>query len=462
MPRISRRSFLAASAGLIAAPALGARLPEPDVDVAIIGAGAAGIAAARKIAAAKRSFRLIEAGPRVGGRCVTDTGLFGLPFDLGAHWIHGSANNPLSQPAPAGFDIYPAPRGLSARVGPRDARDAELERLLAALVGTRRALAEAAKGKADRAALQVMPGNFGAWQQTVEFVAGPFACGKDLAEVSAFDLGRLGERDQEAFCRQGYGALLAHFAAGLPVQLDNPATALNWDTLPVIDSPRGRLVARFAIVTVSTDLLASGKIALTPPLPRHLRDAAGKLSLGSYDHIALEIPGNPLGLLNDDLVFEQARDRRTAALLANVSGTSLHLVEVAGSFGRELAAQGAPAMVEFARDWLAGLFGASVKDKIARTHATNWNAEPWTLGAMSAPAPGADEARQALLEPLNRVWLAGEALHPTKWGTVAGAWESGERAAAGVLRHLGTRKEAEPAKPARHPRYHGRRRHNGR
>ena len=122
--------------------------------------------------------------------------------------------------------------------------------------------------------------------------------------------------------------------------------------------------------------------------PKRQLDAAAKLALGSYDHIALDMPGNPLGLQRDDLVFEQATGTRTAALLANVSGTSLHLVEVAGSFGRELSAKGEAAMVDFAGDWLATLFGSDVKRAIKRSHATRWNEEPWVLGAMSAAAPG--------------------------------------------------------------------------
>jgi len=452
MPRISRRSFLAATAGLLAAPALHGLARAADVDVAIIGAGAAGIAAARRMAEAKRSFRLIEAGHRVGGRCVTET-LFGVPFDRGAHWIHGPDGNALAKLSPAGLDVYPAPRGLAARVGPRDARDAELERLLAALVNTRRAFADAARTNANMTALDLLPADLGAWRDTVAFIDGPLATGKDLAALSATELGRMAERNDDAFCRQGYGTLLAKLAAGLPAQLGNPVSRVAYERGLAVETPRGTLIASAAIVTVSMNVLTSGKIGFNPALSKRQLDAAARLSLGSYDHIALDMPGNPLGLLKDDLVFAQAHDQRTAALLANVSGTSLHLVEVAGSFGRELSSQGEPAMIAFAREWLASLFGSAIQDKIKRAYATHWNAEPWTLGAMSAPAPGAAAAREALLEPLGgRVWFAGEALHATKWGTVGGAWESGERAAAAVLRHL-TARERAPAKPARRTRH---------
>jgi hypothetical protein len=179
-------------------------------------------------------------------------------------------------------------------------------------------------------------------------------------------------------------------------------------------------------------------------LSRRQLDAAAALSLGSYDHIALDMPRNSLDLQRDDLVFEQSSGPRTAALLAGVSGTSLHLVEVAGEFGRELSSKGHPAMIEFAHDWMGSLFGTSVKKAIKRSYATRWNEEPFALGAMSAAAPGGADARKSLAEPLGgRVWLAGEALHETQWGTVNGAWDSGQRAADAALRQIGALKKPE-------------------
>ena len=97
------------------------------------------------------------------------------------------------------------------------------------------------------------------------------------------------------------------------------------------------------------------------------------------------------------------------------------------------------------------LYGNDVKKAIKRSQATRWNHEPRTLGAFSAAAPGGQGARRILMEPLqNTVWFAGEAAHETLWGTVGGAWESGERAADAVLRRLGGGKEAtQPKPPAR-------------
>jgi monoamine oxidase len=441
----SRRSFLAAFAALAAAPALGAVPASGDVEVVIVGAGAAGIAAARRVAAAKRGFALLEAGSVIGGRCVTDNKIFGVPYDLGAHWIHNPDRNPLSKLAPkTGLDIYPAPRGQTVRIGPRNARDAELENFLSLLVRSHRAVADAGRATADVAA-SALPRDLGDWQATIEFLLGPYSCGKNLGAVSATDLARASQRDADAFCRQGYGALLAWLAADLPVRLTTPVRRIEWDRHGVdVETPKGMLRARTVIVTASTNVLASGKIEFRPELSKRQLDAAAKLSLGSFDYVALDLPGNPLDLQRDDVVFEQSRGARTAALLANVSGTSLHLIEVAGDFGRELAANGRAAMIDFAGNWLAALFGSDVKRAIKRSHATRWNDEPWVLGAMSAAAPGSADARKTLMEPVGgRIWFAGEAVHETEWGTVSGAWDSGTRAAEAALRQMGVLKEPE-------------------
>ena len=442
MPRLSRRSFLAASAASAAVatrPAIAAPTPRTtETDVVIVGAGAAGIAAARRIAAANRHFVMIEAADHIGGRCVTDTRTFGVPFDFGAHWIHSPDVNPITKLTPRrGIEIYPAPASQKVRIGFRNARESELEDFLSAQVRATRAITDAAR-KGDVPCAQALPNDLGDWRSTVDFVLGPFACGKDLAKLSAADFVRISDRRADAFCRQGFGALLAGLAAGIPVQLSTPATSIDLGRGVEVQTPKGTIVARTAIVTVSTNVLSSGRIRVTSESSQRVLDACSALSLGSYDHIALEFNGNPLGLDSDDLVFEKSADTHTGALLANVSGTSLCLIDVAGSFGRDLSAQDEATMVNFAGEWLAKLYGADVKRAVKRAIATRWNADPLTLGAMSAAGPGGQAARRALLEPLHdSLWFAGEAIHETLWGTVGGAWESGERAAEAVLRRLG-------------------------
>ena len=442
MSHLSRRLFLAASAAAAATPALGVSRSSDDVDVVVIGAGAAGIAAARRIASAKRRVVMVEAADRIGGRCITDTQIFGVPYDRGAHWIHMPDLNPVAKLASGtGLDVYPAPPGQRVRIGRRYARSGEMEDFLSALVRSNRAITEAARGKVDLSCAQALPKDLLDWRRTVEFVLGPFGCGKELSEVSAQDFAKSVERDVDSFCRQGFGALIAKLGAGLPVQLSNPVTRIDWGRNGVeVETTKGHISARTAIVTVSTGVLAAGKIKFNPDFPKRQLDAVGKLTLGSYDHIMLELPDNPLGLQRDDLLYEKTDGTRTGAVLANISGTPLVMVDVAGSFGRELSAQGEAAMVDFALEWLGNLYGADIKKAVKRSHATRWNDEPWTLGAFSSASVGGQGSRRVLTEPVrDRLWFAGEATHETLWGTVGGAWESGERAADAALKQLGRR-----------------------
>src|SRR5262249_55665027 len=113
---MTRRTFLSASAALTAIPVLGrpargAPLPR-EADIVVIGAGAAGIAAARRIVAANRKVVVVEAANQVGGRCITDVSTFEVPFDRGARWIHNPETNPMIRLGrAAGLDILPAPSG---------------------------------------------------------------------------------------------------------------------------------------------------------------------------------------------------------------------------------------------------------------------------------------------------------------------------------------------------------------
>jgi monoamine oxidase len=443
---ITRRGFLSASAALVATPVLGGRgvaaaLPR-EADIVVIGAGAAGIAAARRVLAANRKVIVVEASGQIGGRCLTDGATFAVPFDRGARWMHNPDSNPIIKLArSAGLDITTAPSGQKIRIGRRYARAGETEEFLAALVRANRAIDDASR-KLDVACAAALPKDLGDWAGAIEFTLGAGFAGKDLKDLSVVDKARAQDRNSVFACRQGMGTLISRLGADVPVSLSTPASRIAWGNRDVtVETPSGRIAARAAIVTVSSGVLTAGNIKFTPELPKRTLDAAAKLGLGSYDRIAVELPGNPLGLARDDVVIEQSGSTRTALLYANIGGSSLCTIDVAGAFGRELSGQGEAVMTAFAREWLAKLFGSEVAAAIKKSSATRWNAEPNVLGAMSAAAPGAQASRKILTEPVGNLFLAGEATHETLWGTVDGAWESGERAADAALRRIGALKD---------------------
>jgi monoamine oxidase len=296
-----------------------------------------------------------------------------------------------------------------------------------------------------------LPKDLGDWAAAVEFLLGANATGKDLKELSAIDKIRAQDRSAALACRQGLGTLIAKLGEPVPLSLSTPANRIVWSNRDVsVETPAGRIAARAAVITVSSNVLAAGNIKFAPDIPKRTLDAASKLSLGSYDRIALQMPGNPLGLARDDVVIEQSNSTKTAMIFANMGGSSLCTIDVGGSFGRELSAQGEKAMVAFAVEWLTKLYGSEAAAAVKKSSATRWNAAPFTLGAMSAAGPGAQSSRKLLTEPFGCIYLAGEATHETLWGTIDGAWESGERAAEAALRRIGALKDPEPeARPAK-------------
>jgi monoamine oxidase len=454
---MTRRDFLSASAGLAVTPMLGGRVfgaqLSRDADIVVIGAGAAGIAAARRIQAANRKVIVVEAASQIGGRCQTDISTFEVPFDRGARWMHNPETNPMIRLArAAGLEITTAPSGQKIRIGRRNARPGETEEFLAALVRANRAIDDASR-KADVACAAVLPKDLGDWAGTAEFLLGANFSGKDLKDVSVVDKARAQDRNTAIACRQGLGTLIAKLGEPIPLSLSTPANRISWGSRDVtVETPAGKIVARAAVITVSSNVLAAGNIKFVPDIPKRTLDAAAKLSLGSYDRIALQMPGNPLNLARDEIIIEQSTSTRTALLFANMGASSLCTIDVAGSFGRDLSAQGEQAMVAFAVEWLTKLFGSDAAAAVKKSSATRWNAAPFALGAMSVAAPGAQPSRKILSEPIGCMYLAGEATHETLWGTIDGAWESGERAAEAALRRIGALKDAEPVgAPARAP-----------
>jgi monoamine oxidase len=428
--------------------ARGAPLPR-EADIVVIGAGAAGVAAARRVVAAGRKVIVVEAASQVGGRCITDNSTFDVPFDRGARWIHNPETNPMIRLGrAAGLEIMPAPSGPRIRIGRRNARPSETEDFLAALVKANRAIDDASR-RFDVSCASVMPKELGDWASTAEFVLGASFAGKDLKDISVVDKVRAQDRNSAIACRQGLGTLITRLSEQLPLSLSTPASRIEWGGREaLVQTPAGKIVARAVIVTVSSNVLASGSIKFAPDIPKRTLDAAAKLGLGSYDHIALQMPGNPLGLARDDILIEQSNSTRTALLYANMGSSSLCAIDVGGSFGRDLSAQGEAAMVAFAIEWLTRMFGSEFAKAVKKSTATRWNASPYVQGAMSVAPPGAQPFRKILSEPVSNLFFAGEATHETLWGTVDGAWESGERAAEAALRRIGALREEPPARQA--------------
>ncbi len=430
-----------AMAGLLAAGGMRALGDHVEVDVIIIGAGPAGIAAARRIAASGHSYALLEASARPGGRVVTDTALFGVPFDLGAHWIHMPRLHPLSKLGrKAGFDIYRGPADMRLFIGHAEGSDADYRAFEAALGRTEKAIVRAGEAGRDVPASQAAP-KPSPWNATAALLLGPLSCGKELGAVSTLDYARSEEEGVDEFCREGFGTLIAALAAPLAIHFLTPATAIDLrQRHPAVETPRGVLKGRAVICTVPPSLMADGRVRVRPGLPARYEAAMAHLSLGAYDHIAFQLSGNPLDLGRDEFAcFRTDDSRHGCAILGRIGGTDLHSVEVGGSLARELAAREGAAEA-FARAVVAEHCGSEAAERMGPVHATRWTEEPWAGGAFSCAEPGSAHLRGVLTHPVaDALIFAGEHTHESLWGTVGGAWLSGERAARQALRLVSSR-----------------------
>jgi len=429
---------LTGAAALTAAPALGAIPASGEVEIAIVGAGAAGIAAARRVAAAGRRYALLEATGRIGGRVRSTSGKFNVPHDLGAYRLYGGARNPVLESVRAeSLRLFQPPPGRRLYVGGREARDNEYDDFTAALRRASRAIVATGEAGQDVAAARVMP-ELPTWQASVSFVLGPLLCSKDLEQVSTVDFARAEERVEDIACRDGLGAVLAAAARPLAVELDTAVTGIDAERGAILlQTTRGNLRARAVVLTASTNVLASGGIAFKPALPKRVADALSELSLGAYDRIVFELPGNPFEFRADERILFKVDAVRAAALVGRVNGSDLTYADVAGGFARELAQSGDAATRAFLSEFLTAQFGSEAPGKIGNSEIVRWSAERFVLGGFSAAAPGAASSRRLLMQPVaDRLFLAGEAVHETRWGTVGGAWASGERAADAALTYV--------------------------
>lgn len=432
-----------------------------DVEVVIIGAGVAGLAAAHFLARRGARIAVLEALPRAGGRAFTDhpAALAGAVFDHGASWLHHARRNPLARLGQARGETLIATTPLrqrrvmiEGRIATRaelDAYDAAADRLEQTLIAQCAADERAGRDRSFAAALDMLPPD--PWWPNLET--------REATLIAAADPARLSLRDwrdnllegENLLPPGGLGALALRLLAPPPgtLHLATQVRRLTWDTAQGVaaETARGTLNARSAIVTVSTGVLAAERIHFHPRLPMPAAEAIAALPMGLLSKIAWRaITPERFGLPPSSFLERRLAVRGEPYLGFNAWPLGRdHLV---GFFGGPLAwnlARAAPAAVlDFARAELAHLLGAGApRHFAAEATITGWGSNPAFLGAYAYALPGATAARHALAEPLaeGRLCFAGEACHPRLAGTLAGAFESGRAAARVALSRLRARRE---------------------
>ncbi len=405
-----------------------------EADVAVIGAGAAGIAAARRLLAAGLTVTVVEARDRIGGRAVT-VAIKGHPVDLGAHWLHAGPVNPLvALGRSRGENLRRAPVDGHLFVRGRAGRRTERAALDRAFAAADRAMALAARAAEDRPVSKALP-PMGPLGRRVAAIYG-LVSGRPLDEVSLHDFASMDYADN-LFVAGGLGAYLARLAHGLPVRLGAEATAVDWSGAGVgIGTTAGTVRARAAIVTVPIAVLQGGGIRFTPALPADIEEAVHGFTAGVYEHVVLHWPHSPFRGA-DRLAGLVGTRREPPGLLTCIDGTPFHFFELDQPGAAAFDGRDPHAAARFARAVLAAHFGPRALDGLSVPCVTAWRRDPFARASWAVVPPGLLAIRDRLEVPTGeRIWFAGEALSRAQWGTAGGAWESGERAAEGVARAL--------------------------
>ncbi|MGH6900949.1 MAG: flavin monoamine oxidase family protein, partial [Geminicoccaceae bacterium] len=398
-------------------------------DLVVVGAGAAGLAAARTALASGLTVVVLEAKGRIGGRAHTEGATFGVPWDRGAHWLHHASHNPFTAFADAegfAYDRTTLPRRLWSGGWAGADLQAELDAYYARAFA---AIAAAGAAGLDVAASEVIPPHprframFDSWSAALS--------GADPERVSTLDYARYEMSGGNWRVVDGFGALVARFGQGLPVERSTRAQRIRWGGREVVvETARGALRGRTVIVTASTNVLASGRIAFAPPLPSSKQEALAAIPLGEANKVALALDGELPGPAGPYHLHIEHRTHEAIRFELRTFGRNLAIGYLGGRFAAELEAAGPRAMVAFATDQLAQVFGADLRKQVRAAAATGWVRDPDILGGYSCALPGMAHLRPLLAEPLaGRVFFAGEACSLEAFGTVHGARASGEAAA---------------------------------
>lgn len=406
-------------------------------DVAVVGAGVAGLSAAAALRAAGLEVALLEARDRIGGRAWTERPalLGGAPFDHGASWLHVAERNPLAHLARERGEALidsDARRQRRIYVGSRPATPGEIGAYDACWDRVEH-LAPAEETTLARLLDPLAPDP---WLATIETWEGPTIEAADADALSATDWHANQLDGGNLRLPGGIGDFVARHLA-TPATLGCPVGALHADGPGVVlDTARGTLRARAAIVTVSTGVLGRLRMALPPGV----QDALHGLPMGLLSKVALRAAGpGRLGLPQDASVVRrvEARGAPAMSMIAWPDGQD-HVIGFMG--GRTAWDRRRPGDAEaFARDLLADLFGTEGRGFAPGAVCTGWGDDPYALGSYAYARPGCVGARATMAASCiaGRIRFAGEAYRTDGLaGTVAGAWLSGQDAAARTLAAL--------------------------
>jgi monoamine oxidase len=407
-----------------------------SVDVAIIGAGAAGLGAANALKNSGLSVIVLEARDRVGGRAHTIMAAADVTFDLGCGWLHSANQNSFVKIAEQlNFEIDktlpPWRERAYGNAFPKAERDAFIQALEEFYDRAEQAAEMVRKSGRDSAAnLYLEPGN--RWNPMIDAIS-TYINGCELDQVSLLDMDAYEDTNINWRVRRGYGALVAAYGASCPLAFDCNVALIDRSEKRVrIETSRGTLTADKVIVTVPTNLIADEAIRFHPPLPAKV-DAARGLPLGLADKVVVALD-EPEALPKDGNL--RGATMRTEMGTYHLRPFGQPCIEgfFGGRYAQSLEDAGPGALAAASIDEIVSFLGNDFRRKLKPLAESRWAHDPFARGSYSHALPGHAGDRAVLAAPVDgRLFFAGEATSPGFFSTAHGARDSGERAAEEVL-----------------------------
>ena len=409
-----------------------------EIDVVVIGAGAAGLGAAHALKRAGRSFVVLEARMRVGGRGHTIAAAPGITFDLGCGWLHSADQNAFVKIAEGlDFEIDRKLPPWRERAWGKSFPPEERADFIRSLDEFFDRIEAAAKGGVDQPAnLYLEAGN--RWNPMIDAISS-YINGCETDRLSILDFDAYEDTNLNWRVRRGYGALMESYGATLPIAFNCKVTLIDHSAKRLrIETSLGTIAADRAIITVPTNLIAQESIRFVPALPDKV-DAASHLPLGLADKVMLALDEPELLPVDGNLRGATMRSEMGTYHLRPFGQPCIEGF-FGGRFAQALEDGGDGAIAAQAIDEIVSFVGTDFRRKLKPFKESRWAHDPFARGSYSHALPGHADKRAVLAAPVDgRLFFAGEATSPHFFSTAHGAHDSGERAVREVIQSLSFR-----------------------